>query len=125
MLDRASYVVENLLEFGLEDLTKLGSALDAGAESALAKVLHDDGGRGAADVRCEEARLELIKGGLIDLAGERDDGADGVGERLAGARDRLPHAVEEAEFRLFGRRFPATRVLLDVCRREKRRPCWV
>lgn len=80
MLNRTSYVVENLFEFGLEDLTKLGSAFDAGAEGALTKVLHDDGGRGAADIRCEEARLELIKGGLIDLAGERDDGADGVGE---------------------------------------------
>ena len=33
----------------------------------------------------------------VDLAGEGDDGADGLGEGLAGARDRLLHAVEEAE----------------------------
>ena len=37
-----------------------------------------------------------IERGLVDLACERDDGADGFGERLAGAGDRLPHAVKEA-----------------------------
>src|SRR5882672_4522002 len=37
-----------------------------------------------------------------DLASEGDDGADGLGEGLAGAGDRLFHAVEEAALRLLG-----------------------
>ena len=36
------------------------------------------------------------EGGFVDLAGEGDDGGDGLGEGLAGAGDRLLHAVEEA-----------------------------
>src|SRR5260370_8719432 len=94
--DGGGYGVEDLLEFGLEELLEFGSALDAGAEGALAEVLHDDGGGGAADVCGEEERLGAGEGGFIDLAREGDDGAVGLGEGLAGAGDRLLHAGEEA-----------------------------
>ena len=53
---------------------------------------------GAADVGGEEEGLEADEGGFVDLAGEGDDGGDGFGEGLAGAGDRLLHAVEEAAF---------------------------
>ncbi len=86
-------------EFGFEELLEFVAALDAGAEGALAEVFHDDGGGGGAEVGGEEERLEVDEGGFVDLAGEGDDGADGLGEGLAGAGDRLLHAVEEAELR--------------------------
>jgi hypothetical protein len=98
--DWAGYVVEDLFEFGFQELLELFAALDAGAESALAEVLHDESSGGCAEVGGEEERLEMDEGGLVDLAGEGDDGADGLGEGLAGAGDRLLHAVEEAAFGL-------------------------
>ena len=116
------------LSSGFEELLEFGAALDAGAEGALAEVLHDDGCGGAADVGGEEERLEAGEGGFVDFAGEGDDGADGLGEGLAGAGDRLLHAVEEAELRggLRVGRFGLGWVqVCRVFRREKRRPCWV
>ena len=98
MPDGAGDAVEDMLEFGFEELLEFVAALDAGAEGALAKVFHDEGGGGGAEVGGEEERLEVDEGGLVDLAGEGDDGADGFGEGLAGAGDRLLHAVEEAAF---------------------------
>ncbi len=102
MVDGLSYAVEDLLQLGFEELLELVAALDAGAESALAKVFEDEGGGGAADVGGEQDGFEAGEGGLVDLAGEGDDGADGLGEGLAGAGDRLLHAVEEAAL-LLGR----------------------
>jgi len=78
VLDGVGYAVEDLAQLGLEDLLELGPALDAGAQGALAEVLHDDGSGGAADVGGEQAWLKLVERGLVDLAGERDDGADGL-----------------------------------------------
>ncbi len=94
--DGLGYAVEDLLELGFEELFEFGSALDAYAEGSLAEVFEDDGGGGRADVGGEENGLEIGEGGLVDLAGEGDDGADGLGEGLASAGDRLLHAVEEA-----------------------------
>ena len=53
------------------------------------------GGGDGSDVGGEEDELEVFEGGFVDFAGEGDDGADGLGEGLAGARDRLLHAVED------------------------------
>ena len=100
MADGAGDAVEDGFEFGFEELLEFVAALDAGAEGALAEVLHDEGGGGSAEVGGEEERLEVDEGGLVDLAGEGDDRADGLGEGLAGAGDRLLHAVEEAALRL-------------------------
>src|SRR6202035_44741 len=88
--------VEDLLQLGFEELLEFVAALDAGAEGALAKVFHDDGGGGGAEVGGEEEGFEIEESGFVDLAGEGDDGADGLGEGLAGAGDGLLHAVEEA-----------------------------
>ncbi len=49
---------------------QLGSAFNAGAESPLPKILHDDGGGCAADVGGEQTRLKIIERGLIDLTGK-------------------------------------------------------
>ena len=92
----AGDAVEDLLELGLEEALEVVTALDADAEGALAEVLHDECGGGSAQVCCEQQRLEVDQGGLVDFASEGDDGADGLGEGLAGAGDRLLHAVEEA-----------------------------
>jgi hypothetical protein len=102
------YAVEDLLELLLEELLELRSTLDAGAQGSLAEAFHDDSGGGGAEVGGEEHGLKRVERGLVDLAGEGDDGADGLGEGLAGAGDRLLHAVEEAEFGggfLLGRSF--------------------
>ncbi len=98
MSDGTGYAVEDLLEFGLEETLEVVAALNADAEGALAEVFHDEGGGGCAEVCGEEDGLQADEGGLVDFAGERDDGADGLGEGLAGAGDRLLHAVEEAAF---------------------------
>src|SRR5438552_1090103 len=80
VLDGTGYSVKDLLEFGFEELLEFVAALDAGAEGALAEVLHDDGrGRGA-EVCGEEQGLEVDQSGFVDFAGKRDDGADGFGE---------------------------------------------
>ena len=89
------------LELLLEELFELGAAGDAGAVGALAEVFEHDGGGGGADVGGEEDGLEVGDGGLVDLAGEGDDGGDGFGEGFAGAGDRLLHAVEEGAARGF------------------------
>ena len=129
MLDGAGYAVEYLLQLGLEELLEFVAALDAGAEGALAQVFHDDRGGGGAEIGGEEKRLEVEESGFVDFAGEGDDGADGLGEGLAGAGDRLLHSVEEAEFLgggfLFGLRFVRVFRACRVFRRVKRRPCWV
>ena len=80
----------------------------------------------------EQDGFEVGEGGLVDLAGEGDDGADGLGEGLAGAGDRLLHAVEEAALLLGwfgGGRSSGEEVgwsgccsVCRVCRRE-RMPC--
>ena len=49
-----------------------------------------------AEVAGEQRGFEVFEGGLVDGAGEGDDAFDFGGERLAGARDGLLHAVEEA-----------------------------
>ncbi len=100
MADGAGDAVEDGLEFGFEELLEFIAALDAGAEGALAKVLHDEGGGGSAEVCGEEERLEVDEGGLVDLAGKGDYRTNGLGEGLTGAGDRLLHAVEEAALRL-------------------------
>src|SRR6185437_12494579 len=107
MLDGMRYAVEDLLQLGFEELLELGAALDAGAEGALAQVFDDDGGGGCAEIGAEQNGFEPDEGGFVDLAGEGDDRADGLGERLASASDRLLHAVEEAALLLcgFGRSF--------------------
>jgi len=94
--DGAGYAVEDLLELGFEETVEFVAALDAYAECSLTKVFHHEGGGGSAEVGGEEERFEVGEGGLVDLAGEGDDGADGFGEGLPGAGDRLLHAVEEA-----------------------------
>ncbi len=100
VFDGAGYTVEDLLEFGFEELLELVAALDAGAEGALAEVFHDDGGGGGTEVGGEEEGFEIDEGGFVDFSREGDDRADGLGEGLAGAGDRLLHAVEEAAFGL-------------------------
>src|SRR5205809_1046413 len=67
-----------------------------------AEVFHDNGGGGGTEVGGEEEGFEIEESGFVDFAGEGDDGADGFGEGLAGAGDRLLHAVEEAALRLLG-----------------------
>jgi len=66
------------------------------AERAVAEAGDDLGSGDGSDVGGEEDELEVFEGGFIDFAGEGDDGADGLGEGLTGAGDRLLHAVEEA-----------------------------
>ena len=98
-------LVEDVLELELEERFELGAGLDAFTEGALAKVFEDDLRGGGAYVGGEEQGFERIEGGLVDLAGEGDNGVEGLGEGLAGAGDGLPHAVEEARFgRTFRRR---------------------
>ena len=58
-----------------------------------------------AEVAREQSGFKVFKGRLIDDAGERDEAFDFGGERLAGARDGLLHAVEEACLWLFFRFF--------------------
>jgi hypothetical protein len=89
-----------LFELGFEELLELVAALDAGAEGALAEVFHDEGGGGGAEIGREKKRFEIEEGGLVDFSREGDDGADGLGEGLAGTGDRLLHAVEETALRL-------------------------
>ena len=91
-----SHGVEDAEDFGLEQVLELGAVGDAVAEGAIAEAGDDFVGGGGADVGGEEGELEVVEGGFVDFAGEGDDGGDGVGERLAGAGDRLLHAVEEA-----------------------------
>ncbi len=93
----AGDAVEDGLELELEQALELGAAFDAVAEAALAEVFDDLRGGGGADVGGEQDGVEVGERGGVDLAGEGDDGADGLGEGLAGAGDRLLHAVEEAE----------------------------
>jgi len=89
MVDGALDVVEDGLELGFEELPELVASLDACAEGALTQVFKDDGGSGGADVGFEEDGFEMIEGGGVNLAGERDDGGDGFAEGFAGAGDRL------------------------------------
>ena len=100
MTDGAGYAVEDLFELGFQELLEFVAALDADAEGALAEVFHDEGSGGSSEVGGEKERFEVEQGRLVDLAGEGDDGADGLGEGLASAGDRLLHAVEEAALRL-------------------------
>jgi hypothetical protein len=78
------HAIEDLLQLGFEKPFEFAATLDAGAEGALAQVFEDDRGCGAADVGGEEDRFEANEGGLVDLAGEGDDGADGLGPRVPG-----------------------------------------
>ena len=95
-MDGPGYAVQDLFEFGLQEALEFVAALNAGAEGALTKVFHDEGCRRGAEVRGEEQRFEIDEGALIYFASEGDDGADGLGERLASTSDRLLHAIEEA-----------------------------
>ncbi len=88
--------VENAADFGFEETFELGAVGDAVAEGALAEAADDLIRGGGADIGGEQSKFEIVKGGFIDLAGKRDHRGDRGGERVPRARDRLPHAVEEA-----------------------------
>ncbi len=88
--------VQDAEDFGFELELEFGAVGDAVAEGAIAQAGDDLVGGGGADVAGEEGEFEVVERGFVDFAGEGDDGGDGVGERLAGAGDRLLHAVEEA-----------------------------
>ena len=96
MLDGENHAVEHTLEFQLEQLLQLRATFNALAQGTLAQVFEHNRGGGGAYVGRQQKRLERLEGGFVHLAGERDDGIEGLRERLAGAGDGLPHAVEEA-----------------------------
>ena len=89
-------LVENGLEFGLEQRLELGAAGDGFALSLFAQRGDNFAGRGHADVGRDERKFQLFERRFIDFAGECEDRVDVVGKRLAGARDRIFHAVEYA-----------------------------
>ena len=86
---------------GLEQVAQFFAAVDCLEAGAFAEGVDDLGGGLHADVAHDERGFEFFEGGLVDLAGEGDDVVDLGGEGLAGARDGLLHAVEEAGFLLF------------------------
>jgi len=88
--------IEDAEDLGFELQLELGAVGDAVAEGSIAQAGDDLVGGGGADVAGEEGELEVVERGFVYFAGEGDDRGDGVGERLAGAGDRLLHAVEEA-----------------------------
>ncbi len=101
--DWAGDAVEDGLQLGLEEVLEFdrrlrcrcGGRAGAGCSRTMAVVAAPMSA--ARRMGSSEMRVDFV-----DLAGERDDLADGLGEGLAGAGDGLPHAVEEAAF--FGRR---------------------
>ena len=94
--DRFVDGVEDVEDLGFEEPLELGAVGDAAAEGDVAELGDDLLGGAGADIRGEQGELEVVERGLVDFAGEGDDGGDGAGEGLAGAGDRLLHAVEEA-----------------------------
>ena len=79
-------------------MLELGAGLDAFAEGSLPQIFEDDGGGGGAYVRSEQERLERGRGS--DSSTSRVSAAtcvEGlVRKGLAGPRNGLAHAVEEA-----------------------------
>ena len=94
--DEVGLVIEDGLELKLQQPAKFSAAFDALAQSPLTKVLDDLRGSRGADIGGEQDGLKLVERGEVDLAGERDDGADGLGEGVAGAGDRFAEQVRDS-----------------------------
>ena len=88
--------VENCAHLLLEQFAQLVAAFDGLAEGALAQGVENGGGGLHAQVAGEQRGFQIFERALVHGAGEGGDAFDLGGERLAGARDRLLHAVEEA-----------------------------
>ena len=80
----------------LEELAELGAAFDGLMAGAVAECVEDGGGGLDAEVAREQRGFELFEGAFVDGAGEGGEVRDFGGKGLAGARDGLAHAVEEA-----------------------------
>ena len=80
----------------LEQVAELVAAFDGLVAGAVAEGVEDGGGGLDAEVAREQGGFEVVEGLLVDGAGEGGDVFDFGGERLAGARDGLLHAGEEA-----------------------------
>ena len=85
------------MQLSLEKIAQLLAAFDGLMAGAVAQGFEDRGGGLDAEIAGEERGFEVFEGGLVDGAGEGGDAFDFGGERLAGARDGLLHAGEEAE----------------------------
>ena len=89
----------------LQEVAQLGAAFDGLMAGAIAEGIEDGGGGWHAEVAREECGFELVESGLVDGAGEGGEIGDFGGKGLAGARDGLAHAVEDAVLLRFCVRF--------------------
>ena len=87
--------VEDLLQFGFQQLLEFGTGGDARTVGTLAEALENEVGRGMAEIGGKQGGFKGRDGRFVDVAGERDDVGDLFGEGFAGTGDRLLHAIEE------------------------------
>src|SRR6187402_153385 len=98
---RRLHRVQNLQELKLQETFEFRAAVDAFAQRTLAQGSDDLLRCVYADIRGDENGFQLVEGCGVYLARQGKDGVDAAVERLARARDRLPHAGEEAAGALF------------------------
>ena len=85
----------------LQEIAQLRAALDRLVARAIAQGVEDCRGGFDAKVTGEQRRFQLFERAFVHRAGKRGNVRDFGGKGLAGARDGLPHAVEEVLPRLF------------------------
>ena len=80
----------------LQEIAQLGAALNRLMARAIAQCVEDGGSGFDAKVAREQSRFQLFERAFIHGARERGNVRDFGGKGLAGARNGLLHAVEEA-----------------------------
>ncbi len=92
---------QNRQQFLFKQAFEFIHVLDLPAVRLVAEFFKNFMGGSGAEVGANQGGFEIVEGGAVDLLADGDDVLDALGQVLAGARDRLLHALNKTRFPLF------------------------